>query len=193
MRKKTLIILLLFAIIGMMASRVYGFYGSGRFNVSYSTHDIDTTDIIDIVDVADTVDSVEIPDTLAMDSLQLAIARHNKAVDDSISADSLNKMRKNAIEAPIKYTAKDSLIYDATSKTAHLFGDAHVEYQIMDLKSDKIYMSLDSNLVHATPSYADSTMTELVGKPVFKMGPDTYENDTISFNIKTKKGFIKDV
>lgn len=199
MRKKTLIILVLFAVVGMMANRVYGFYGSGRFNGSYSTHDIDTTDIvdttdiIDIVDVADTVDSVEIPDTLAMDSLQLAIARHNKAVDDSISADSLNKMRKNAIEAPIKYTAKDSLIYDATSKTAHLFGDAHVEYQIMDLKSDKIYMSLDSNLVHATPSYADSTMTELVGKPVFKMGPDTYENDTISFNIKTKKGFIKDV
>ena len=202
MRKTTLIILLLFAIIGMMASRVYGFYGSSKSHGSYVTHDVDTTDIvdttniidtIDIIDAVDSTDSVVTPDTLVMDSLQLAIARHNKAVDDSISADSVNKLRKNAIEAPIHYTAKDSLIYDATSKTAHLFGDAHVEYQIMDLQSDKIYMSLDSNLVHATPSYADSTMTELVGKPVFKMGSDTYENDTISFNIKTKKGFIKDV
>lgn len=179
MRNKTLIFLLLFVIIGMMANRVYGFHGNHRaYSFSFSQ---DSDSISDI------------PDTLAMDSLQLAIYHHNQAVDDSIRADSLNKMRKNAIEAPVKYTAKDSLIYDATTKTAHLFGEAHVEYQIMDLQSDKIYMSLDSNLVYATPSYTDSTMTELVGKPVFKMGQDTYENDTISFNIKTKKGFIKDV
>lgn len=183
MRKKTLIILVLFAIVGMMANRAYGSYSTHAPHRGFQTDSIDQEP-----------DSIsDEPDTLSMDSLQLAIYRHNKAVDDSIRADSLNKMRKNAIEAPVKYTAKDSLIYDATSKTAHLYGDAHVEYQIMDLQSDKIYMSLDSNLVYATPSYADSTMTELKGKPVFKMGPDTYENDTIRFNIKTKKGFIKDV
>ena len=90
MRKKTLIILLLFAIIGMMASRVYGFYGSGRFNGSYSTHDIDTTDIvdttdiIDIVDVADTVDSVEIPDTLAMDSPGFQVLTIGMVMRDSM-------------------------------------------------------------------------------------------------------------
>ena len=133
------------------------------------------------------------PDTMQMDSLQRAIYLHNKAIDDSIRADSLNRNRKNGLEAPITYSAKDSMIYDATSNTAFLYGESHVEYQMMDLKSDKIYMSLDSNLVYATPSYADTTMTELKGKPIFTMAGDTYENDTIKFNIKTKKGFIRDV
>ena len=44
----------------MMASRVYGFYGSGRFNGSYSTHDIDTTDIVDTTDIIDIVDVADI-------------------------------------------------------------------------------------------------------------------------------------
>ena len=39
-------------------------------------------------------DSIE-PDTTTMDSLQLAVYRHNKAIDDSIRADSLNKEKKN--------------------------------------------------------------------------------------------------
>lgn len=54
------------------------------------------------------------PDTLRMDSLQRAIWRHNKAVDDSLRADSLNRQRKNGIDAPVEYTAKDSMTYEAS-------------------------------------------------------------------------------
>ncbi len=135
----------------------------------------------------------EEPDTTAMDSLQLAVFRHNKAIDDSIRADSLNKLKKNSIEAPVEYSADDSIVYDAISKTAYLYGESKVKYQTMDLASDKIYMNLDSNLVHATGSFADSTETEGGGKPVFSMGSDTYESDTMSFNFKTKKGLIGNV
>lgn len=62
----------------------------------------------------------------------------------------------------------------------------------MDLASDKIYMSLDSSLVHATGSM-DSSKMELVGTPVFKMGSDEYQSDTMAFNFKTKKGLITSV
>lgn len=137
-------------------------------------------------------DSIEV-DTTAMDSLQLAVWRHNKAIDDSIKADSINRQKKNSIESPVVYSANDSIIYDATSKTAFLYGDAKVKYQVMDLESDKIYMNLDSNLVHATGSYTDSTETEIKGKPVFMMGEDKYESDTMSMNFKTKKGLIGNV
>ena len=137
-------------------------------------------------------DSIE-PDTTTMDSLQLAVYRHNKAIDDSIRADSLNKEKKNSIEAPVEYSANDSIIYDATTKTAYLYGEAKVKYQAMDLASDKVFMNLDSNLVHATGSYADSTETEIIGKPVFMMGQDKYESDTMSMNFKTKKGLIDNV
>jgi len=131
-------------------------------------------------------------DTSTMDSLQLAIYKHNKAIDDSLALDSLNRQKKNGIDAPVEFSATDSLIYEAGSGMAHLFGDAHVKYQNMDLKSEKIYMCLDSSLVHAT-GIRDTTTGLLTGTPVFQMGSDTYENDTMAFNFKTKKGLIQQV
>ena len=131
-------------------------------------------------------------DTTTMDSLELAIYKYNKVIDDSLRLDSLNRMKKNGIDAPVKYTANDSLTYEAATGRAHLYGDSHVEYQTMDLKSEKIYMVLDSSLVHAT-GIRDSASGGLKGTPVFKMGSDTYENDTMAFNFKTKKGLITQV
>jgi len=136
-------------------------------------------------------DSME-PDTTTMDSLALAIYKHNKAVDDSLRLDSLNRQRKNGIDSPVDFTADDSLIYEAGSGMAFLYGNANVKYQNMDLKSERIYMCLDSSLVHAT-GIRDSATNSLIGTPVFKMGSDTYESDTMAFNFKTKKGLIQQV
>ena len=131
-------------------------------------------------------------DTSTMDSLELAIYKHNKAVDDSLALDSINRSRKNGIDSPVEYSADDSLTYNASVKMANLYGSSKVKYQNMDLESDKISMSLDSNLVHATGTM-DSTTMELTGTPVFKMGNDEYESDTMAFNFKTKKGLITSV
>ena len=131
-------------------------------------------------------------DTSTMDSLELAIYKHNKAVDDSLALDSINRSRKNGIDSPVEYSADDSLTYNAAIKMANLYGSSKVKYQNMDLESDRISMSLDSNLVHATGSM-DSTKMELTGTPVFKMGSDEYESDTMAFNFKTKKGLITSV
>jgi lipopolysaccharide assembly outer membrane protein LptD (OstA) len=130
-------------------------------------------------------------DTLSMDSLQLAVYHHNKAVDDSIRADSINRAKKKGIDAPVNYTADDSLVYDAQTKDAKLFGNAEVKYENMDLKSDKIRMNLDSSLVHATGSPDSTQKNGIKGRPVFVMGSDNYDTDTISFNFKTKKGYVQ--
>lgn len=213
MRKKTMIGLLMSVVLFVLADPGMSLLhaGWGRDVVADSVLSADSVPMA--VTVADTMagDSLlrvlrhradELPaedsltlsdeaDTLLMDSLELAIYRHNKAVDDSIRLDSLNKTRKNAIDAPVEYTANDSLVYEASTKTAHLFGKAEVKYQAMDLKSDYIYTSLDSNTVHAT-GRTDTTGV-IQGKPVFQMGQDTYENDTIAFNFKSKKGLISNV
>ena len=131
-------------------------------------------------------------DTTMMDSLELAIYKYNKVIDDSLRLDSLNRQKKNGIDAPVKYSANDSLTYEAATGRAHLYGDSHVEYQNMDLKSERIFMVLDSSLVHAT-GIRDTITGRLVNTPVFKMGSDEYENDSISFNFKTKKGLITQV
>ena len=137
----------------------------------------------------------EIIDTTKMDSMQLAIYRHNRAIDDSIRLDSLNRQRANGINSPVQYTANDSLVYDATSKTAKLYGQSTVKYENMDLAAEKIHMSIDSSLVHATGAKdpADTTGNTLTGNPIFTMGSDKYESDTMAFNFKTKKGLISKV
>ena len=131
-------------------------------------------------------------DTTTMDSIELVIYKHNKAVDDSLALDSINRSRKNGIDSPVEYSADDSLTYSAASGLAHLYGNSSVKYQNMDLASEQIYMSLDSNLVHATGKM-DTTTKKLTGTPVFKMGSDEYESDTMAFNFKTKKGLISNV
>ncbi|MFW5556895.1 MAG: putative LPS assembly protein LptD [Prevotella sp.] len=140
-----------------------------------------------------TVDSLPNPnDTTQMDSLEKAVWLRNKAVDDSIHLDSLNKQKKNSIEMPVDYTANDSMVYDATSRKVHLFGKANVKYEGMDLESEKIAISLDSSIVHAT-GVKDTAKKALSGTPVFTMGNDSYESDTIAFNFKSKKGLINNV
>ena len=140
-----------------------------------------------------TVDSLPNPnDTTQMDSLEKAVWLRNKAVDDSIHLDSLNKQKKNSIEMPVDYTANDSMVYDATNRKVHLFGKANVKYEGMDLESEKIAISLDSSIVHAT-GVKDTAKKALSGTPVFKMGNDSYESDTIAFNFKSKKGLINNV
>ena len=131
-------------------------------------------------------------DTTTMDSLELAIYKHNKAVDDSLRLDSINRSRKTGIDSPVQYVANDSLTYHAASGLAHLYGESNVKYQNMDLSADHIYMSLDSSLVHAD-SRLDTLSNTPIGSPVFKMGKDTYETGEMAFNFKTKKGLIEDV
>ena len=211
MRRKTLIFLLLFVIVFVVAEVPrLRFPQGGRADDSTAVDSTDTVTPTPIkkaarlaadstaagagTENADSTlrgDTLAAGDTLVMDSLQRAIWLHNKAVDDSLRADSLNRQRKNGIDAPVEYSAEDSMVYEGDTKLAYLFGKSHVKYENMDLESDQIWMSMDSSLVHAMGS-ADTT-GQKYGTPVFKMGNDTYETDTMAFNFKTKKGFINNV
>ncbi|EXG77898.1 hypothetical protein XylorDRAFT_0248 [Xylanibacter oryzae DSM 17970] len=182
-RKRTVIFFLLFAFIFMMASSNIPFFKKkNKQGVA--------NDSVELAE-ENRMDSIARNDTTKMDSMQLAIYHHNKAIDDSLSLDSTNRKKKNGIDAPVDYSAKDSIVYDAKSKLAHLYGGSEVKYENMDLLSDKIRMSMDSSLVHATGS--KDTAGVLKGKPVFTMGEDKYESDTMAFNFKTKKGLINNV
>ena len=134
-----------------------------------------------------------IPDTTKMDSLQLAIYHHNKTIDDSIRADSMMRARSNGIDAPVKYSAEDSLVYDAESGTAYLYGNSKVDYENMKLTSDKVHMNLDKSTVRATGTVDSTAEGGIKGKPVFTMGKDEYKSDTMAFNFKSKKGLIKGI
>ena len=98
--------------------------------VQQSSGDNDSIPADTLSKTAATIDTIKATtslDTLSMDSIQLAIFRHNKAIDDSLAKDSINKKRKNGIDSPVEYSAEDSLTYDAASGLAHLYGDSKVK------------------------------------------------------------------
>lgn len=114
--------------------------------------------------------------------------------NDSVAQveDSLQKhKKKSALDDPVAYEAKDSIVFMMGRNRAYLFGDSKVEYQNITLTAERIEMSLDSSLVYANGA-ADSTGV-LKGKPVFKQGGDEYESETMSYNFDTQKGFITNV
>ena len=195
MRTKGVITLLLAAIVLTMAQTPLRAIPHGRHgqvvddDTTFVPHNQDSL-FIDTIMMGNAIDDSISVDTLNMDSLQLAIYHHNKAVDDSLRLDSINRAKPNGIDSPVTFTAEDSLVYDASSKNAYLYGDSKVDYEEMHLASEQVHINMEKSLVDAT-GISDSTATKgLKGTPVFKMGSDEYESDTILYNFKSKKGFI---
>ena len=122
--------------------------------------------------------------SLTADSLQ--------AATDSVPSDTVPK-RKAGIDSPVEYQATDSMVYDAQTGLALLYGSAKVNYLDMQLEAEHIAMNMDSSLVHAQGRPDSTQAGGWKGKPVYKQGQDQYDSERMSFNFKTKKGFIQNV
>ena len=143
----------------------------------------------------DTVIDINWPDIAAharTDSLAADSLIADSLITDSLAADTAKAQpRKPGIDSPVEYAAQDSIVYDANTGFATLYGKANVKYQDMTLDAAKITMCLDSSLVHAVG--LRDTAGVYTEKAVYKQGGDEYESETMSFNFKTKKGFISNV
>jgi hypothetical protein len=110
-------------------------------------------------------------------------------VEDSVAVDSASSKKRDAgIDSPINFTAKDSMVYDAGTRLAFLYGEADVKYQNMQLTAAQITMNMDSSTVKADGRV--DTAGVMHGKPLFKQGGEEYDSQSMAFNFKTKKGFI---
>ena len=185
MRRKSLIALLLFVVVFVMAGVYSPLTQRNKTAKTAAQRQADSIRRDSLARIAN--------DTTRMDSLQRAIYRHNKHVDDSIRLDSINRQKKNGIDAPVVYSGTDSLVYNAQSKMAYIYGTGKVKYENMDLASERIRINTDSSVVHATGVADSSEKDGIKGKPVFNMGSDKYTSDTMAFNFKSKRGLIKDV
>ncbi len=135
------------------------------------------------------------PAAAAADSLRPATDSHATLAADTTAADTTAtdsvKKREPGIDSPVDYVAKDSMVYEAGSGLAFLYGQAQVNYQDMQLNAAEITMNMDSSLVHAAG--VPDTAGTLEGTPVYTQGSETYNSELMSFNFKTKKGFINNV
>lgn len=153
---------------------------TGKFSVSEPAFVPDTILRNNTSSAADTIivtDSISVPGNLAP--------------NDSLQNDTTKKTKAPVLEAPINYTATDSIVVSLDNKKVFLYKDAVVTYQDIELKAD--YIALDLNTREVYAEGVPDTAGVVKGSPVFKDGEDEYESKTIRYNFKTEKGIIEDV
>ncbi|MFN7014501.1 MAG: putative LPS assembly protein LptD, partial [Bacteroidia bacterium] len=98
---------------------------------------------------------------------------------------------KQVLDAPVIYSAKDSMRINVKEKKLYLYGDAEVNYKEINLKSAYIELDFGKNTLFAE-GVKDSLGREK-GRPEFKEGEQVIKSKTILYNFETKKGLITDV
>ena len=125
-------------------------------------------------------DTTRVDTALVIDSL----------TGDTIFLDTIGQKKKQPLDAPVDYEAKDSLVF-TQGGFATLYGDSKVNYEKIELTSAVITMNMDSSTVYAR-GVTDSTGVE-TGTPIFKDGDTPYESKIMRYNFKSKRGFINGI
>ena len=151
------------------------------------------------------VDASEIPDSLnsiaaMVDSLKAALNDEMPAANasgtpkDAIPADSLlsdtTSTHENDLDAPVKYESADSMVWTKDG-FAYLYGTGKINYQKIELTAQNIRINIDNSQVFAEGTTDSLGVT--TGRPIFKEGETPYEAETMSYNFKSRKGFIHNV
>ena len=107
---------------------------------------------------------------------------------DSLANDSASQ--RTDLEAPVVYQSQDSMVWYKNGN-AYLYGSGQVNYQKIELKANEITIDLETSTVYAQGT--TDTLGNVTGRPVFADGETPYESETMSYNFKSRKGFINNV
>jgi hypothetical protein len=95
------------------------------------------------------------------------------------------------LKSKVKYSARDSMRFEVLSQKLYLFGDAKVEFEDIALTAGYVELDLKNNYVIAGGAI-DST-GKIGYKPVLKQEEEDITADTIKYDIKNKKGLMKNI
>jgi hypothetical protein len=121
-------------------------------------------------------------DSIPSDSIQPTLPSFDPLADIRLSKDSL--------DAPIEYTAEDSMVYDLKNQIIYLYGNAQVNYTTIELKAAIIEFDWNTNTVTAKGRKVLGGRT--IGAPQFSDGDQQFTAREMRYNFKTKKGVIFD-
>lgn len=104
---------------------------------------------------------------------------------------------KDSLDAPVEYSATDSIVIDIPAKKVILYNEARTKYKDMTMKAYKIEIDQPKRIVTAT-SKLDSISNimrdssgNIIGQPTFVQAENNMRADSIIYNIDTKKGITK--
>ncbi|MBK9109109.1 MAG: LPS-assembly protein LptD [Saprospiraceae bacterium] len=116
-----------------------------------------------------------------------------KPVADSLilRADSLLLISPDSLEVPVDYSARDRVRFEYAERIIHLYGDAYIKYQDMEIRAAYIRVELNKNLATAEP--AIDSFGQKSGVPEFKEGDQNFKAQKITYNFESKKGLIEEI
>ena len=120
------------------------------------------------------------------DSLLLKDSSANSKTADTIHYD----LAKNALEAPVEYSAEDSMVIDVKGKTVTLYGNK-VTTNYKDNKLTGPIISFDENSGDIIAAIKRDSTGKVIAYPTYKSSDFTSQSDSIRFNMKTGKGLTK--
>jgi hypothetical protein len=132
---------------------------------------------IDTLLLNDTISKKVLPDSLIIlepkpDSIQFGIS-------------------PNAIKSRVDYKSTDSIRLDVKSQKVYMYSENDISYEDINLKANYIEIEFRDNTVYATGT--KDSIGKDQGRPVFKMGDNSFESESIKYNYETKKGLVKKV
>jgi len=95
---------------------------------------------------------------------------------------------ENALDEKVEFGSKDTMVFDNAENKMHLYGDAFVKYQGIELKAGYIVVDLDSNIAVAQ-MHVDS-IGKIAGKPEFTDGAQNFKATKMRYNFKSQKGLV---
>ena len=97
------------------------------------------------------------------------------------------------LDHPISGKNTDSLVYDVRNKLVYIYNQGDITYERNNLKADFMRIDMDRKLVYAygKPDTVDGK--PVITKPEFSEGSESYQMDTITYNLDSKKAKIKGV
>lgn len=141
----------------------------------------------------DTVGTGIAADSLHSDSLRVDSLLVDSLKVDSLQADSLKwsgyNISPDAIDEEVQWSAKDMQHFDKDSNMLVLYKNAKVDYGTITLEGGIIRYDLDKGEVRSIKTV--DTLKGEEEKAVFRDKKDEFYAEEIRYNIKTKKGFVR--
>jgi len=100
-------------------------------------------------------------------------------------------INNNMIESIVSYSAKDTIYADIKNRKVHLVGNAIVKMEDITITAGYILIDIKINEILASYRFdKDSNKIEL---PSFTDGNEAISCEIMRYNIKTKKGYLKEL
>jgi lipopolysaccharide assembly outer membrane protein LptD (OstA) len=128
---------------------------------------------------------------LRFEQVDSLVAKKISMVNDTTSKGI--SVSKDAIDKTIYYktSSKGKIITDIVNRKVILIDGGDVTYGDIELKADSIVLDMQTSTVYATGR--PDSVGKPAGTPVFTQGSQETESDTITYNFKTKRAYVKGI